>query len=151
MVNRVGLPWKTLPTFLSFPHFHTFRNGGPRMIWDSHSSSMEEPNVDEKEHAMGSTLAPQLCMAFFKEPVSRFWGKLWISTTSHGFSAWSWQNNYVLANHTHPFHPIFHLLHLLLGQLWWCKGGWSYNRINTPLAIMVSRMPRDIYGCGIGN
>jgi hypothetical protein len=71
----------------------------------------------------GSTSTPQLCKAFFKEPIGRFWGKLWISITSHQFLAWSWQNSYVLANHTHPFHPIFHLLQLLVGQLWWCKGG----------------------------
>jgi hypothetical protein len=53
MVNKVGLPQVALPTFLSFPHSHAFRNGSPWMIWDSHSSSMEEPNVDEKEQAMG--------------------------------------------------------------------------------------------------
>jgi hypothetical protein len=108
----------------------------------------------------GSTSTPQLCKAFFKEPIGRFWGKLWISITSHQFLAWSWQNSYVLANHTHPFHPIFHLLQLLVGQLWWCKGGggagwgpppWCYNKTSTSLEIMGSRMPRDIYGCGIGN
>jgi hypothetical protein len=27
--------------------------GGPGMIWDSHSSSMEEPNVNEREQTMG--------------------------------------------------------------------------------------------------
>ncbi len=53
MVNRVGLPRVALPTFLSFSHFHAFRNGGLGMIWDSHSSSMEKPNANEKEHAMG--------------------------------------------------------------------------------------------------
>jgi hypothetical protein len=63
-----------------------------------------------------STLAPQLCKAFLKEPVGGFWGKLWISTTSYGFLTWCWQNSYVLANH-------FHLLHLVLSQLWRCKGG----------------------------
>jgi hypothetical protein len=53
VVNKVGLPRVALPTFLNFPHFHAFRNGGLGMIWDSHSSSMEEPNVDERERAMG--------------------------------------------------------------------------------------------------
>jgi hypothetical protein len=55
--------------------------------------------------------------------IGGFWGKLWISTTSHGFFVWSWHMNYVLTNHTHPLHTIFHLLHLLLGQLCQCKGG----------------------------
>jgi hypothetical protein len=88
MVNRVGLPKIALPTFLSFPHPHAFRNGGPRMIWDFHSFSMEEANVDERE--WGFALAPQLCKAFSKEPIGGFWNKLCISTTSHGFLVWSW-------------------------------------------------------------
>jgi hypothetical protein len=49
VVNKVGLPQVALPTFLSFPHFHAFRNGGLGMIWDSLSSSMKEPNADERE------------------------------------------------------------------------------------------------------
>jgi len=53
MVNRVGLPQVALPTFLSFSHSHAFKNGGPRMIWDSRSSIMEEPNVNEREQTMG--------------------------------------------------------------------------------------------------
>jgi hypothetical protein len=63
----------------------------------------------------GFALAPQLCKAFPKEPLGKIWGKLWISIVSHELLVWSWQNSYILANHTHPFHPIFHLLHLLLG------------------------------------
>jgi len=38
----------------------------------------------------GSTLAPQLYKAVPKELVGGFWGKLWISTASHGFFFWSW-------------------------------------------------------------
>jgi hypothetical protein len=49
VVNKVGLPQAALPTFLNFPHSHAFRNGGPWMVWDSHSSNMKKPNVDEKE------------------------------------------------------------------------------------------------------
>jgi hypothetical protein len=49
VVNRVGPPRTTLPSFLNFPHSHAFSNGGPRMIWDSHSFNMEEPDADEKE------------------------------------------------------------------------------------------------------
>jgi len=39
---------------VSFPHFCAFKDGGPKMIWDFNSSSMEELNVDERERAMGS-------------------------------------------------------------------------------------------------
>jgi hypothetical protein len=53
VVNRVGLPCVTLLTLLNFSHFHAFKDGGPWMIWDSHSSNKEEPNAYEKEHAMG--------------------------------------------------------------------------------------------------
>jgi hypothetical protein len=53
VVNRVSLPQVALPTFLSFSHSHAFRNGGLGMIWDSHSSSMEKPNVNERKKTMG--------------------------------------------------------------------------------------------------
>ncbi len=36
----------------------------------------------------GSALALHLCKAFPKEPISKCWGNLWISTISHGFSIW---------------------------------------------------------------
>jgi hypothetical protein len=62
----------------------------------------------------GFAPAPQLCNPFFKELVGGFWGKLWISIVSHGFSVWSWQNNYVLANH---------LLHLCWVSYGGVKGG----------------------------
>jgi hypothetical protein len=79
---------------------------------------MEKPNANEREWAMGFCTDTTNVQNIFKEPISKLWGKLWISIASHGFSAWSWQNIYVLANHTHPLHPTFQLLHLLLGQLW---------------------------------
>jgi hypothetical protein len=47
-------------------------------------------------------------MAFFKEFIGGFWGKLWISIASHGFSIWSWQNRNVLPIYTNPFYPIFY-------------------------------------------
>jgi hypothetical protein len=53
MVNRVGLPHVILPALLIFSHFHAFRDGGLRMIWDSHSSNLKEPTINEKEQAMG--------------------------------------------------------------------------------------------------
>jgi len=50
--------------FEFFLPFHAFQDGGPRMIWDSHSSHLEEPNVNEKEWAMGfhtnTTTTPDL-------------------------------------------------------------------------------------------
>jgi hypothetical protein len=65
MVYRVGLPQATLLTFLSFSRSHAFRDGGPRTIWDSHPSDMEEPNADEWEHAMGFHIGTIVVLSFF--------------------------------------------------------------------------------------
>jgi len=53
VVNKVGLLWTTIFTILSFPCFHAFQDGRPWMIWDSYSSYLEEPNVNEKEWNVG--------------------------------------------------------------------------------------------------
>ncbi len=48
MVNKVGLPWASLPTFLSFSRCPTFWDGSPWMIWDTNSSKMKELNANER-------------------------------------------------------------------------------------------------------
>jgi len=68
------------------------------------------------------TFAPSLCQIFLKEPIGRFWGKVWISIASHGFLVWPWQNIDILTNHTYPLRPFFKMLHLFLGQFCLCKG-----------------------------
>ncbi len=45
VVNRVGLPWIALLTLLKFPQFHAYWDEGQRIIWDSNSFNVEEPNV----------------------------------------------------------------------------------------------------------
>ncbi len=35
MVNRVGQPRMALPTFVSFLASHAYREGGPRLVWDT--------------------------------------------------------------------------------------------------------------------
>ncbi len=35
MVNRVGQPRMALPTFVSFPTSHAYREGGPGLVWDT--------------------------------------------------------------------------------------------------------------------
>ncbi len=42
-----------LPTFVSFPASHAYREGGFRLIWDTCSQRLVEPNTEEREHAMG--------------------------------------------------------------------------------------------------
>jgi len=115
MVNRVGLPRVALPTFLSFPHSHAFKNGGPRMIWDPHSSNMEEPNVDEKEHAMGFCTGTTVVQCIFKRIHRKILGQVM------DLNCFTWIFSLVLVKQLHfgqshpPTPPHLHLLHLLLG------------------------------------
>jgi hypothetical protein len=76
VVNRVGLPQTTLLTFLNFPHFRASRNGGLRMIWDSHSFSMEKPNADEKEQAMGFRISITIVQCISKGALRRILGQV---------------------------------------------------------------------------
>jgi hypothetical protein len=42
-----------LPTFVSFPASHAYREGGPGLVWDTYLQQLVEPNADERERAMG--------------------------------------------------------------------------------------------------
>jgi hypothetical protein len=42
-----------LPTFVSFLASHAYREGDLRLVWDTCSQRVVEPNVDERERAMG--------------------------------------------------------------------------------------------------
>jgi hypothetical protein len=42
-----------LPTFVNFPTSHAYREGGLKLIGDTYSQRLVEPNADEREHAMG--------------------------------------------------------------------------------------------------
>jgi hypothetical protein len=53
VVNRVGQPRMALPTFVNFLASHAYREGGPELIWDTCPQQLVEPNVDERERAMG--------------------------------------------------------------------------------------------------
>jgi hypothetical protein len=53
VVNRKEEPQKTLPTLVSFVHSYAFKDNGPRLVWDSITQEMVEPNADERERAMG--------------------------------------------------------------------------------------------------
>jgi len=53
VVNRVGQPRMALPTFVSFPASHAYREGGLRLVWDTYLQQLVEPNVDERERATG--------------------------------------------------------------------------------------------------
>ncbi|OAE27651.1 hypothetical protein AXG93_3337s1140 [Marchantia polymorpha subsp. ruderalis] len=35
LVNRVGWPRMALPTLVSYPSSHAYRDGGPGLLWDS--------------------------------------------------------------------------------------------------------------------
>ncbi len=46
------------------------------MIWDSHSSSMENPNVDEKEQAMGFCTCTTTMQGIFEGTCRQILGQL---------------------------------------------------------------------------
>jgi hypothetical protein len=53
VVNRKGEPQRALPTLVSFAHLYVFKDNGPRLVWDSTTHEMVEPNTDERERAIG--------------------------------------------------------------------------------------------------
>jgi hypothetical protein len=52
VMNQVRQPRMALPTFVKFLASHAYREGGPRLVWDTCSQRLVEPNTDEREHAM---------------------------------------------------------------------------------------------------
>jgi hypothetical protein len=53
VVNRKGEPWRALSTLVSFARSYACKDNGPRLVWDSTTQEMVEPNADERERAMG--------------------------------------------------------------------------------------------------
>ena len=53
IVNKVGLARRALPTFVTYPESYAFREGGPGLVWDDTTRSVDEPSADERERAMG--------------------------------------------------------------------------------------------------
>jgi hypothetical protein len=66
MVNRVELPRMALPTFVSFPTSHAYREGGLGLVWDICSQQLVEPNANEKERAMGFPKKVTLVLSIFE-------------------------------------------------------------------------------------
>jgi hypothetical protein len=53
MANQVGQPRMALPTFVSFPTSHAYKEGGPGLVWDTCLQRLVDPNANEREHVMG--------------------------------------------------------------------------------------------------
>jgi hypothetical protein len=53
VVNRKGEPRRALPTLVSFARSYAFKDNGPKLVWDSKTQEMVEPNAEERERAMG--------------------------------------------------------------------------------------------------
>ena len=64
VVNQVGIPRLALPTLVSYPGSHAFRDHGPGLVWDTSTRRLEEPRADERERAIGfstgTTIVPEL-------------------------------------------------------------------------------------------
>jgi hypothetical protein len=67
MVHRMGQLRMVLPTFVSFPTSHAYREGGPGLVWDTCLQQLVEPNVDERERVMGlSSHNNDICPFYFR-------------------------------------------------------------------------------------
>jgi hypothetical protein len=66
VVNRVRQLRMVLPTFVSFPTSHAYREGGPRLVWDTCLQRLVEPNADERERAMGFPTRMTLVLSISK-------------------------------------------------------------------------------------
>jgi hypothetical protein len=66
-----------LPTFVNFPTSHAYKEGGPRLVWDSCSQQLVEPNVNERERVMGFPIGMTLVFLFLRLHVDMCWVKLW--------------------------------------------------------------------------
>jgi hypothetical protein len=52
-VNTIGKPRSVWPTFVSFPRTHAFQGDGPSLVYRHVSATWDEPNLEERERAMG--------------------------------------------------------------------------------------------------
>jgi hypothetical protein len=67
VVNRVGQPRMALPTFVSFPASHAYREGGPRLVWDTCLQQLVEPNANERERAINEvSYRNDICPFYFR-------------------------------------------------------------------------------------
>jgi hypothetical protein len=66
MVNQVGQPRMALPTFVSFPTSHAYREGGPKLVWDTCLQHLVEPNANERECVMGFLIGVTLVPSIFE-------------------------------------------------------------------------------------
>ncbi len=78
---------------LEFSTFSCILEWGPKDRLGSHSSSMEEPNVDEKKHAMGFCISTIVVQGIFEGAYRRTLGQVM------DFNCFTWIFNLVLAKH----------------------------------------------------
>lgn len=53
LVNKVGTPCGAFPTFMIYPGSYAYQAQRPNLVWDAKICIYEEPNVYERERAMG--------------------------------------------------------------------------------------------------
>jgi len=124
--------------------------GSPWMIWDSHSSNMEESNADERESAIGFHTCTTFVQGIFKGNYKQILGQVM------DLKYLSWIFNLALANQrlfdqTHPpIPPTFSHVAFFIGLTMFVQGeGWCYNMTSCAFLVIVgSRTFKVIYGCG---
>ncbi len=64
-----------LPTFVSFPTSHAYREGGPGLVWDTCSQWLVEPNADERECVMGFPIGVTSILFIFEASCQQVLGQ----------------------------------------------------------------------------
>jgi hypothetical protein len=64
-----------LPTFVSFPTSHAYKEGGLGLVWDTCSQWLVEPNADERECVMGFPIGVTSIPFIFKASCQQVLGQ----------------------------------------------------------------------------
>ena len=66
LVNKVGVPRRAFPTFMTFPQSFTILDRGLGVVWDAHTKTHCEPIADEQDRAMGFQTGTTTASGFSK-------------------------------------------------------------------------------------
>jgi hypothetical protein len=151
VVNTItNLPWVALPTFLSFPCFHAFKNGSPRTIWDFNSSTVEDPTRMSKPWAMGFCTSTTIMLHISKGIHKLILGQFIELNCLKWLFNWALAKQACLAQCLLVTHLIYPIVTLPIGTTMSMQGGttWCNNTSCTSLAYARWGPQRGIYGVG---
>ena len=78
MINTVGDPRLSLPTFVSYPRSFSLYKGRSSLVFDTVTENLQEPCADEQERAMGFLTGTTSRRGVFSVKGATFFAKAWI-------------------------------------------------------------------------